>query len=152
MITITKAKYQSEDSNWISLTFDDDSIGSVSTTDGIRRKYTDLYNEYVENGGVTEPYKTAEELLVDKQAKDKTEANQAIQVMTVTTHSGKEFDAHQEARINMMSAILGSEITGQTETVWRLYDHAEVVVSVDELKEATVLALRKFGELKNIGG
>jgi len=58
---ITSAK-QTQDSNWVTLTFDDGSTGQVSIGDNIRRQHTDLYNEFIEAGGVLEPEFSAQEI------------------------------------------------------------------------------------------
>ena len=69
---------------------------------------------------------------------------------TVIDEIGKEFDAHLEARINMMNAVMSSEYAGVTTTVWRLANNTDAVVSLEELKLASLLALQKFGTLKGI--
>lgn len=67
-MVITQAK-QTEDSNWVRLTFDDDSTGQVSVEDGINRQYTILYNEFLASGGVLEPQYTQAELDAQAEAK-----------------------------------------------------------------------------------
>ena len=59
---IIKAKYTGN-TNWINLTFDDGSQSQVSIEDGIRRRYTDEYQEYISNGGIVESEFTDAELL-----------------------------------------------------------------------------------------
>ena len=80
----------------------------------------------------------------------KSESNKIIESMTVTISSGKEFDANELARVNMMSAVISSEFAGLTETSWRLANNETTVVTLNELKEAVMLALVKFGQLKGI--
>lgn len=80
----------------------------------------------------------------------KSESNKVIESMTVTISSGKEFDANELARVNMMSAVISSEFAGLTETSWRLANNETTVVTLNELKEAVMLALVKFGQLKGI--
>ena len=71
---ITKIKYTNKDDNWVDITFEDGSLGSSSLTDGIRRQYTDAVQEYLDNGGIVEPYKTKEELEADARAVKREEA------------------------------------------------------------------------------
>jgi len=71
---IIKAKYSSEDNNWVSLTFSDGSVGQVGTTDGIRRQYTDIFQEYIDNGGTIEPLHTEAELARMEQERINSEA------------------------------------------------------------------------------
>jgi len=68
---ITNAK-QTHDANWISLTFDNGSIGQTSVTDGIRRQHTDVYDQFIANGGVVEPEFSAQEIT------DKAEATRQL--------------------------------------------------------------------------
>jgi hypothetical protein len=72
-------------------------------------------------------------------------ADYNISKMTVVVSTGKEFDATDIARINMMSAVMN-----QVETTWRLADNSEVIVTVAELSEAVAKALEKFGQIKGI--
>ena len=83
-----------------------------------------------------------------RRAKDA--ADIAIETMTVTIENGKEFDATEIARINMMSAVMSAEFMKLTETTWRLADNTETLVTLDELKEAVAVALATFGALKGI--
>ncbi len=71
---IIKAKYSSEDNNWVTLFFSDGSTGQCSVKDGIRRQYTDLLNEWLDKGNTIEPQYTAKELADMKRAQDIAEA------------------------------------------------------------------------------
>ena len=75
----------------------------------------------------------------------------ALSVLTVTTQSGKTFDANNQARLDLSNAITISDTVGIAETTWRLADNSEVVVTVSELKEALVLALTEYARIKGIG-
>lgn len=75
----------------------------------------------------------------------------ALSTMVVTTQSGKVFDADVQARLNISNAITVSDAVGVTETVWRLADNSEVLVTVAELREALMLALTEYARLKGIG-
>lgn len=59
---IIKAKIQSEDGNWVALTFDNGSTSTVSIKDGIRRQHTDLIDEWLKSNTL-EPMFTIEELV-----------------------------------------------------------------------------------------
>ena len=81
----------------------------------------------------------------------KSEVDKKVEALTVTTSLGKTFDAKLEARQNLADAILASGFLGQTEAVWRLADNTEVLVGLDELKEAHALALQAYATTKAIG-
>ena len=104
-MTIVKAKYKSEDSNWVSLTFSDGSVGQVSTTDGIRRQYTDMYNDYVAKGGTVEPMHSLADLQAKKiqeLEKSYSNANQLdIAYMNTTFQAGKK---SQDLIVSVLSA------------------------------------------------
>ncbi|NOQ32450.1 MAG: hypothetical protein GQ570_15180 [Helicobacteraceae bacterium] len=87
---------------------------------------------------------------VDMSAQVKVAKNNYIKSMTITTNSGKQFDAHLEARINMLTAIEASKLNNLTSTKWKLATGESVEVTLDELKEASLLALTRFAELKGI--
>jgi len=70
--------------------------------------------------------------------------------MVVTVSSGKTFDADLQSRLNISDAILLASELSQTETVWRLADNSNAIVTVDELKEARLLALQKFATISGI--
>ena len=103
------------------------------TEDELESKLLDV-DEYVE-------YKS-------KLAKD--ELNTAIEKMTVIVSSGKEFDANELARINMMSAVISAEFAEINKTKWKLANNEIVDVTVLDLKEAVMLSLAKFGTIKGI--
>lgn len=90
--------------------------------------------------------------LVSYQAKIASEnLSKTLDNLTVTTTSGKVFDAYITARQNMADAILASATLNLTETIWRLADNTEVLVTLDELKEAHALALQAYATTKGIG-
>lgn len=70
--------------------------------------------------------------------------------MTVEVSSGKVFDADMQSRLNISDAILLAGELNQTETVWRLADNTDVTVTIDELKEARLLAIQKFATISGI--
>jgi len=74
MKQITKLKYIDEALNWVSIEFEDGSIGQSSLTDGIRRQHTDVVTEYIAKGGVIEPMFTDDESAEQELAKAKNEA------------------------------------------------------------------------------
>lgn len=67
--------------------------------------------------------------------------------MTVTTTTGKTFDADVRSRLNISDAIiLGTEMN-IFETQWKLADNTVQTVTMAELKEARLLAIQEFGRL-----
>jgi len=61
------------------------------------------------------------------------------------------FDANLESRQNMADSILASEYLGVVSTTWRLADKSEVVVTLDELKQAHATSLQVYATTKSIG-
>jgi hypothetical protein len=94
---------------------------------------------------VSKSYEYIPEPIKDKKALEQ----DAIDNLTVTVND-KVFDANPEARRNMADAILASDTAGLTETIWRLADNTEQVVTIDELKQAHLLALQAYAQVKGI--
>ena len=97
-----------------------------------------------------QPYLEAErleqELEEAKQAKEET-----LKKLTVTLSDGKVFYADAESRIDLRDAIeLGIELN-QSSTAWKLaedFNGSRIVeVTIDELKEASKLALMTKGNI-----
>ena len=80
-----------------------------------------------------------------------TEAKQAIQEalsnIVVTTSNGNTFDGDDVARADMLNAIIASETLGLTEHTWKLSDNSWKEITLDELKEASALAIQRKGEI-----
>lgn len=74
-----------------------------------------------------------------------------LEKLTVTTSNGNVFDAMLEARQNMADAIIASSTLGSTTTTWRMADNSEVIITLDELKEAHALAIKEYARIKGIG-
>ena len=55
-MNIQSVRYTQPDENWVEITFDDDSKGTTSTTDGIRRQYTDQLDEWLGEGNTIDQY------------------------------------------------------------------------------------------------
>lgn len=145
---IIKAKYQDEENSWIAITLTDGSTAQESN-DGIRRQYTDLFNEWIEGGGIIEEYKTTEELQLDAEIAEAQEAAvvKAAQLaeLTVTLVCGKVFYADAASRGDLADAIAIAEEEGLVSTTWKLAEEFEgtrwVEVTLTELKEARKLGL-----------
>ena len=87
-----------------------------------------------------EPEFTAEELAAQALAQAKIDRDVAVAEIDVTTTSGKTFDGDEKSQERMARAITVSEATGVTSTQWKMADNTFAEVTVDELKEALVLA------------
>lgn len=70
-----------------------------------------------------------------------------IAKLTVTTQSGKVFDADETARGRMLSAIQAADFLGVNESEWKLADNSKEVITLDELKEAHALAIQALGQV-----
>ena len=96
-------------------------------------------------------FRTLEETEVEKELLKKQAIAQQLATLTVTTSNGNVFDATLEARQNMADAIIASSTLGSTTTAWRMADNSEVLITLDELKEAHALAIQEYARIKGIG-
>lgn len=70
-----------------------------------------------------------------------------LDLIVVTTESGKVFDGNETARNDMLSALAAGELLGETQTNWKLADNTVAVVTRDELREALALAIQEKGRI-----
>lgn len=77
--------------------------------------------------------------------------NQTLSNLTVTTSSGKTFDANNQARLDMQSGITAAIYQKKTKERWRLADNSEKEITLDELQEASALAIQAYATVKKIG-
>lgn len=107
----------------------------------------------VNKDGLTEFFDFRTEAEKDHQLleQQKAEIARQLSVLTVTSSKGNIFDADSQARQDMADAILASSTLGVTETVWRMTDNSEVLITLDELKEAHALAIQEYARIKGIG-
>ena len=71
---------------------------------------------------------------------------QALNTIVVTVND-KTFDGNENARTNMISAILSADLIGKTEETWKLADNTTVLVTLMELKQALALAIQEVGRI-----
>lgn len=64
----------------------------------------------------------------------------AVAAIKVTTVSGKVFDGDEASQERMVRAIKTAELASITTGFWTLADNSRVEITIDELKEALVLA------------
>lgn len=74
------------------------------------------------------------------QQQTKTNRDEAVACIQVTTTSGKTFDGDETSQTRMARAVVALQAAGQAETVWVLADNVPTTVSLDELAEALALA------------
>jgi len=78
----------------------------------------------------------------------------AIEAMTVTTSTGKTFYADPQSRLDISDAILAGTSAGIESTMWKLavpFDGEKIVeVTLDELKEAQMMALREKAKIVGV--
>lgn len=70
-----------------------------------------------------------------------------VDSITAQVTSGKVFDGDETSQTRMARAIIGLQIASETEIKWTLADNTNVVVTLDELKEAIVIAGRIQADL-----
>ena len=122
----------------------------------VGREDLDDWGEVLEFIKNTENSLTEELILTDDEIAEKTiqelkaAKELALASITVTTTNGNTFDGNETARVNMTSAILSSEVIGMTEDTWKLADNTEVLVTIDELKEALALSIQEVGRIVKV--
>lgn len=70
----------------------------------------------------------------------------AIREITVDVNS-KVFDGDEISQSRMLRAIQIAAVTGETATQWKLADNSIVDVTLDELKEALMLAGKEMSKI-----
>ena len=65
----------------------------------------------------------------------------------VTVSTGKTFDGDESSQTRMARAIIGMQTAEATTITWTLEDNSVVEVTLDELKEALVLAGQEQAKL-----
>ena len=70
----------------------------------------------------------------------------AIREVTVDVNS-KVFDGDEISQSRMLRAIQIAAVTGETATQWKLADNSIVDVTLDELKEALMLAGKEMSKI-----
>jgi hypothetical protein len=103
--------------------------------------------------GITDAKAAKSELQLIRDKAD-AQKEEVLKRLTVTTASGKVFYADTEARIDLQSAIEASNLSGTTETMWKLAEEFEgqkiVLVTLDEIREAGVKALEAKGSIVGV--
>lgn len=126
---------------------------NVGVSDEVWQNAIDNGHNKINKDGTTEKadFRTDEEKAKQEKAELKAQISKQLEELTVTTTKGNTFDANSQARLDISNGILVSQALGVTETVWRMADNKEVLVTVDELKEALALALTEYAKVKGIG-
>lgn len=126
----------SPNSKWMSI---DDTYEKLQMLDGSEKP-------------TLEELESVSSLVEEKKAKilAKAEATKLLETLTVTTSKGNTFDANNQARLDMQNAITASDFVGVTQITWRMADDSEVLIELNELKEALVLAIQEYARIKGI--
>jgi hypothetical protein len=77
----------------------------------------------------------------------KAERTETLHTSTVEIASGKVFDSDEPAQTRMHRAIQVLELTGELTTMWKLADNTFAEVTLDEIKEAFVLAAKQQSDI-----
>ncbi len=159
IVEIKNAKFSNKENTLVDIAIKHKKYGWIPYTfkkDEKDESFDIEIRKYLKNATIKAYKKVLPTLKQLKEIED-IQIEEQIRVMTIKTTSGKTFHADYQARINMMSGVMSAEFAKKTETTWKLYDkdengkNIETMVTLDELKEATYLALEKFGTLKSIG-
>lgn len=110
-------------------------------------KEDDTLYEFYNDDGTPDTVRISINALEQTRLKIKATKGMELETLTVTTSNDNTFDGNDKARINMLSAIQASDISGVTETIWKLADNSAVLIDLNELKEALALSVQKVGEI-----
>ena len=114
-------------------------------------EFTKLIKAWINDGNTPDKLLTEEKQneinLRILEAENKAKKAQELSSIVVTTSKGNSFDGNETARLNMLSAIQTSELSGIIETEWKLADNSIVVVDAPELKEALALSIQEVGNI-----
>ena len=115
---------------------------SLSVPNSSSNRHFQEVQTWIAEGNTPEPEFTQEELDIKsvqeaKALKDKNRAA-AMNGLTVTTSSGKEFDGDEISQSRMARAVVSSDPLETTN--WVLADNSVALVTREELKEALKLA------------
>jgi len=109
----------------------------------------EVYYSYIQLrfplGETEERINTEVNRVLESQAKQAKQ--EALDNLTVTTGNGNTFDADGIGRQDMLSAIEASGTLGLTENNWKLADNTWKLIQLDELKEASALAIQAKGAI-----
>ena len=128
---------RTEEDDWIKIYFD--YSYQPCTIGDFRSEYLPEFNTIRE---VPVDYFLSERLAADKIRKEDDISN-----LVVTISTGKEFDGDEVSQERMVRAIQTADITGLTETQWKLADNTIVTVTLDELKEALALSAQEMSRI-----
>lgn len=71
--------------------------------------------------------------------------NATVAALTVTTASGKVFNADEDSQNRMVRVLKVADLTGQTSCAWVLADETVATVTKAELEEALCLSVQAMG-------
>jgi len=125
---------------------------NINVVGKTRRNMEDVDEAYYEYTQLRFPVGETEERIntevnrvLESQAKQAKQ--EALDNLTVTTGNGNTFDADGIGRQDMLSAIEASGTLGLTENNWKLADNTWKLIQLDELKEASALAIQAKGAI-----
>lgn len=126
---------------------------NIEVSDEQWKNAIDNGHNKVNEDGSTElfDFRTEEEKAQQLLAEQRVEIKRQLSVLTVTSYKGNVFDANNQARLDMQNAITASDFLGITETYWRMANDVEVLIGLDELKEALALSIQEYARIKGIG-
>lgn len=126
---------------------------NIGITDSVWQNAINSNHNKINEDGTTclADFKTESETIEANKQTTKQAIAQQLATLTVTTSNGNVFDATSQARQDMADAILASTTLVRTTTTWRMADNSDIVITIDELKEAHALAILEYAKIKGIG-
>ena len=87
--------------------------------------------------------RSAQEIRLEKRR----QRSATVNALTVTTASGKVFNADEESQNRMVRVLKVADLTGQTSCAWVLADDTVATITKAELEEALSLAVQAMGAI-----
>lgn len=103
--------------------------------------------QWIANGNIPEIEFTDKELEEKELQSQKEKRELLLNSIIVEISTGKKFDGREKDRNNMLSAIQSAQFLNENQTIWKLADNTKQTITLDELKEALSLSIKRAGEI-----
>lgn len=105
------------------------------------------YKQWLSKDNIPKPEFTEEELQDKELEAQKVQRELLLNSIIIEISTGKKFDGREKDRNNMLSAIQSAQFLNENQTIWKLADNTKQTITLDELKEALSLSIKRCGEI-----
>ena len=106
-----------------------------------------VYKLWLEDGNTPKPEFTDKQLEQKELQSQKEKRELLLNSIIIEISTGKIFDGREKDRNNMLSAIQSAQFLNENQTIWKLADNTKQTITLDELKEALSLSIKRAGEI-----